>query len=187
VARARTNGHVRVRHLRKTDYGTVSQIYSETIREYLASLKKAGKDRELESERVSMTLTLPSREFEFYSEVRSSFVALSREKVVGFILTQPVRWMNLDDWILWLEYIAVTPAFRNQGVGSALLSSVRGWGARQGIGRMFTTLNPNNEASGALLRSAGFEVREWRTAGYPSSRLVRTRIRGGTHDSENHQ
>ena len=114
-------------------------------------------------------LTLPLEEFEFYSEVECSFCALSREKVVGFVLAQPVRWMSPSNHTIWLEYIAVTRAFRNQGVGSALLSSVRKWGARQSVGCMFTTLNPNNEESKALLRKAGFEVREWLTASYPPS------------------
>ena len=120
-------------------------------------------------------LALPLGELEFYSEVGCSFVALSREKVVGFILAQPVRWMSPSpgplrgDTCLWLEYIAVTRAFRNQGVGSALLSSVKGWGARQGIGCMFTTLNPNNKESRGLLRRAGFEVGERLTASYPPS------------------
>jgi GNAT superfamily N-acetyltransferase len=160
------NIHVKVRHLRRTDYKTVSRIYSETIQEYLTSLKKAGTD-ELMRERKSIALTLPRGAFKFYYEVGSSFIALSREEIVGFILAQPVRWMNLDNQVLWLEYIAVTPALRNQGVGSALLSSIKDWGTRRSIGFMFTTLDPNNEASGALLRSAGFEVRDWRYARYP--------------------
>jgi RimJ/RimL family protein N-acetyltransferase len=169
LARVGANEHVRIRRLRKTDYITVSRIYSESIQEYLASLRKAGKDQELARERKSITPTLPLGEFEFYSEVGCSFVALSREKVVGFIMAQPVRWMSPNAQTLWLEYIAVTHTFRNQGVGSALLSSVKQWGARQSIGCMFTTLNPNNEASKALLRRAGFEVREWLTASYPQS------------------
>jgi|GEM_PF-4767990 len=184
MARVEASGQVRVRHLGKTDYETVSQIYSESIREYLASLRKAGKDQELARETKGiahdstftelarahhLTLILPLGEVEFYSEVGCSFVALSREKVVGFILAQPVRWMSPGNRTLWLEYIAVTRAFRRKGVGSALLSSVKKWSARQSIGCMFTTLNPNNEESRALLRRAGFEVREWQTASYPPS------------------
>ncbi len=165
---ARADKPVIIRHLRKTDYRRVSRIYSGTIREYLASLRKAGKDQELAREK-SITLTLPLGEVEFYSEVGCSFVALSREKVVGFILAQPVRWMSPGNRTLWLEYIAVTRASRRKGVGSALLSSVKKWGTRRSIGCMFTTLNPNNEASRALLRKAGFEVREWQTASYPPS------------------
>jgi RimJ/RimL family protein N-acetyltransferase len=169
MARAEASGQVRVRHLGKTDYETVSQIYSESIREYLSSLRKAGEDLELAARAHQLTLILPLGEVEFYSEVGCSFVALSREKVVGFILAQPVRWMSPGNRTLWLEYIAVTRAFRRKGVGSALLSSVKEWGTRESIGCMFTTLNPNNEASRALLRRAGFEVREWLTASYPPS------------------
>lgn len=168
MARAGANKHVIIRHLRKTDYGGVSRVYSGTIQKYLALLRKAGRDQELR-EMKSIAQTLPLEEFEFYSEVGCSFVALSREKVVGFILAQPVRWMSPGNRTLWLEYIAVTRAFRRKGVGSALLSSVKKWGTRQNIGCMFTTLNPNNEASRTLLRRAGFEVREWQTASYPPS------------------
>ena len=175
MARARTDEHAAIRHLRKTDYRAVSRIYGETIRQYLAFLKKAGSAQELAREKRSIMLTLPPGEFEFYSGVGCSFVALSREKVVGFILSQPVRWMSpspgplCGDTCLWLEYIAVTRAFRNEGVGSALLSSVKGWGARQSIGCMFTTLNSNNEESKGLLRKAGFEVGDRLTASYPPS------------------
>ena len=169
MARVRTNRHMRVRHLRKADYRAVSRIYSETIQEYLAELRNAGKEEELARERKSITPTLPLGEFEFYSEDGSSFIALSREKVIGFILAQPIRWMSPNNQTLWLEYIAVTSAFRKQGVGSALLSSAKEWGVQQSIGCMFTTLNPNNEGSRALLRKAGFEVRKWLTASYPSS------------------
>jgi hypothetical protein len=56
MARVEESGQVRVRHLRKTDYETVSQIYSESIREYLASLRKAGKDQELARETKSIAL-----------------------------------------------------------------------------------------------------------------------------------
>jgi GNAT superfamily N-acetyltransferase len=172
MARTGTGEHITIRHFQKTDYRVVSRIYSGTIREYLASLRKAGKDKELVRERRSIMLTLPLGEFEYYSEVGCSFVALSREKVVGFVLAQPIRWLieiPSSNHTLWLEYIAVTRAFRNQGVGSALLSSVKRWGVRQGIGCMFTTLNPNNEESRGLLCRAGFEVREWLTASYPPS------------------
>jgi GNAT superfamily N-acetyltransferase len=147
----------------------VSRIYAETVREYLASLRKAGMDQELAWERKSIALNLPLEEFEYYSEIGCSFIALSREKAVGFILAQPVRWMSPSNCTLWLEYIAVTRAFRNQGIGSALLSSVKEWGARRNVDCMFTTLNPNNAESRALLRKAGFEVREWLTGSYPPS------------------
>jgi len=160
VARIETDEPVRVRHLRKTDYEEVSRIYREAIQEYLGLLKKAGKE-ELAQERRSIVRTLPRSLFEFYSETGCSFVALSGERAEGFILAQPIRWMNLDAYVLWLEFIAVRRAFRDRGVGSALLRSTKGWGARRGIGCMFTTLNPNNEASKALLGKAGFEVREW--------------------------
>ena len=163
MARIETDEPVRVRHLRKTDYEEVSRIYGEAIREYLELLRKAGKD-ELAQERRSIARSLPRRLIEFYSESGCSLVALSRRKAEGFILAQPIRWMNLDDRVLWLEFIAVRRAFRGRGVGSSLLSSTKMWGARRGISCMFTTLNPNNEASKALLRRAGFEVREWLTA-----------------------
>jgi RimJ/RimL family protein N-acetyltransferase len=164
TARTGTRRHARIRRLGKTDYREVSRIYSEAIREYLNWKEREGKD-ELAEERRSIARTLPFKSFEFYSEAGGSFVASLNGRAIGFILAQPVQ--DLDGRILWLDFIAVRPAFRRQGVGLALLSSVRKWGAKQNIGRTFTTLNPNNEASKALLRGAGFEVREWLTANYP--------------------
>jgi GNAT superfamily N-acetyltransferase len=158
--------HVRIRHLLRTDYEKVSRIYGEVIREYLAILRKE-RSSEYRLESRSITRTIPFKLFEFYSEAGGSFVAVLDTKVVGFILAQPVQ--DLDGRAIWLGFVAVARGFRNRGVGLALLSSVKTWGAGQGIGRMFATLNPNNGASKALLNRAGFEVREWLAANYPPS------------------
>lgn len=163
-ATMRTVEGVTFRRLRRTDYKTVSKIYANTVQEYLASLEDEGSDPELLRERKSIVLNLPPRVLEFYDHAGSSFVALFDEEAVGFILAQPVRWIDFDDKVLWLEYIAVARGFRYRGVGSALLESVKEFGASHKIRCMFTTLNPNNDASKALLRKAGFEVRDWLTA-----------------------
>jgi RimJ/RimL family protein N-acetyltransferase len=157
---------VEIRHLLRADFKEVSRIYGEVIREYLAWLRRKRRG-EFASERRSMARSIPFESLEFYSKIGGSFIALSKGRIVGFILAQPVQ--DLDNRILWLDFVAVARAFRNQGVGSDLLLSVREWGAGQGISRMFATLNPNNEASRTLLRRAGFEVREWLAAGYPPS------------------
>jgi ribosomal protein S18 acetylase RimI-like enzyme len=162
----KTEEPVIVRRLKKTDYEEVSSIYRGVIEEYLLFLKRAGKE-EFARERRSLVRTVPRGHFEFYSRVRCSFVALARGRAVGFIMAQPVPWTDFVDRVLWLEFIAVRRAFRGRGVGFALLSSVMAWGARRGIGSVFTTLNPNNEASKALLCKAGFEVRERLTATRP--------------------
>ncbi|MDG6902361.1 MAG: GNAT family N-acetyltransferase [Nitrososphaerota archaeon] len=160
---------IRTRPIETTDYAAVSRIYREAVREYLTSLGKARRDRELGPGRRSAWSTLPRGAFGFYARSGSSFVATSRNKIVGFILTQPISWMNMDSKVLWLEYIAVSPAFRHLGVGSALMASAKKWAAKRGIGCRFTTLNPDNRASRALLQKGGFEVRRWLTARYPSS------------------
>ncbi|MDV3278218.1 MAG: GNAT family N-acetyltransferase [Nitrososphaerales archaeon] len=160
---------VRTRPIEKADYMTVSRIYREEVKGYLTSLRKARRDQELREERRSIRPNLLRGEFEFYQKVGCSFVAVSRNKIIGFILTQPISWMNMDSRVLWLEYIAVSPAFRDRGVGSALMASARKWAARRSISCRFATLNPDNKASRALLRKGGFEVRKWLTARYPSS------------------
>ena len=162
-------GDVRTRPMEKTDYAMVSRIYRGAVREYLTSLGKARRDQELRAGRRSTRLTLPRGAFGFYARSGCSFVATSRNKIVGFILTQLINWMNMDSKVLWLEYIAVSPAFRGRRVGSALMASARKWAARRGINCRFTTLNPDNRASRALLLKGGFEVRKWLTARYPSS------------------
>jgi GNAT superfamily N-acetyltransferase len=160
---------VRIRPIEKTDYAVVSRIYREAVREYLASLSKARREQELGTGRRPTWSTLSPRAFGFYASGGSSFVATSRSRVVGFILTQPIRWMNMDSRVLWLEYIAVSPSLRNQGVGSALMESARKWAVRRGISCRFTTLNPDNKASRKLLLNSGFQVRRWLTARYPPS------------------
>jgi len=161
--------HVKTRPIAKTDYADVSRIYRGAVEEYLAWLGKTRSVQELRTERRSMRLTLPHGLLDFYSKFGSSFVATSGGNTIGFVLTQPIRWMNMDSKVLWLEYIAVEPAFRSRGVGSLLLATAKKWADRRGIHYMFTILNSNNEPSRTLLLKNRFEVRKWMTARYPSS------------------
>ena len=147
----RTDEGVSIWRLRKTHHKAVSRVYGQTIQEYLTSLRKAANDQELEREKRTMVLTLPPGAFGFYSKVGSSFVALSREKAVGFIMEQPM--VNLDGQALWLGYIAVAHGSRNRGVGSALLSSAKEWGARWSVGCMFATPTPTTRRQGPFSAS----------------------------------
>ena len=110
---------------------------------------------------------LDTAQLDFYVATHSSFAAIEKEKLVGFLLAQPLNWINDWDKTLWLEYIAVRPAHRRKGIGLALISAAKDFARKHEIKGLLGTLNVDNEESKSLLLRAGFEVKDWRTASYP--------------------
>ncbi len=68
--------------------------------------------------------------------------------------------MHGVDKLLWIEYIVVQSKFRRHGVGLALLNALINYAKRYGIDRIYTTINPDNEASMKLHLKAGFDVKD---------------------------
>jgi GNAT superfamily N-acetyltransferase len=156
-------GRLGIRLLRKRDYSGVREIYKTVRNEYLRyQRRKSGEVYDPVGPDLDMS------QVEFYVATHSSFVAIENRKLVGFLLAQPLRWFSDWDKVLWLEFIAVRPAHRRKGVGLALTSAAKGFARRHDIKGLFTTLNVDNEESKSFLHKAGFDVKDWRIASYPS-------------------
>lgn len=72
--------------------------------------------------------------------------------------------MHGADKLLWIEYIVVKSEHRRKGVGTALLHRLIRYARRAYIDRIYTTINPDNEASIKLHRKAGFNVKSRKVA-----------------------
>jgi len=90
-------------------------------------------------------------------------------EVVGYVASQAVTFMHGADRLLWIEYIVVQEEFRKQGIGIALLHKLIEYAKCEGIDSIYTTINPDNEASINLHIKADFKVKDWKVASYKLS------------------
>ena len=104
--------------------------------------------------------------FDFHLKTGSSFIAEENGNVIGYVASQTVFFTHGVDRQLWIEYIVVHPEFRRRSIGLALLDRLKEYAKRSGIDEIYTTMNPDNEASVKLHRKAGFNVRKWNVASY---------------------
>jgi len=154
-------GRLEVRLLRKRDYYGVREIYKTVRNEYLQyQRQRSGEVYD------PVGPDLDTAQLDFYVTTHSSFVAMENEKLAGFLLAQPLSWINDWDKVLWLEYIAVHPAHRRRGIGLALISAAQDFARKHDIKGLLVTLNVDNEESKSLLVRAGFDVKDWRIASY---------------------
>jgi ribosomal protein S18 acetylase RimI-like enzyme len=100
--------------------------------------------------------------FDFYLRTGSSFVAEENGEIIGYVASQTVSFMHGDDRQLWIEYVVVKPEFRKQRIGLTLLHKLVDYARRHKIDRIYTTINPDNEASINLHRKAGFNIKDWK-------------------------
>jgi GNAT superfamily N-acetyltransferase len=148
---------LKIRRLQSSDYTAVARIEKAVLEEYRQCLRRTG-------ERDEVPSGIRPAYFDHYVRTKSSFVALVDGEVVGFILNQPVSFIDGEKKILWLDYIAVIPEFRRRGNGTLLLSSAEKWAKQHSCSILYTTLNPNNAESKRLLCSNGFTVKSWNKA-----------------------
>lgn len=74
--------------------------------------------------------------------------------------------MHGVDKLLWIEYIVIQPTFRRRRIGLNLLHKLIYHAKHSGIDRIYTTINPDNQASIKLHLKAGFDVKDWQIASY---------------------
>ena len=152
-----------IRLLRNRDYSGVREIYKTVRNEYLQyQRRRSGEVYD------PVGPDLETSQLYFYVAAHSSFVAIENKKLVGFLLAQPLSWVNEWDKVLWLEYIAVHPANRRRGIGLALIAAAKDFSRKHHIKGLFATLNVDNEESKSLLLRAKFDVKDWRIASYTS-------------------
>jgi ribosomal protein S18 acetylase RimI-like enzyme len=153
----RTSNRARVRGLARRDYAAVKEIEGIIVNEYREYLKETKEEDAIE-------LWITPDYFNHYLQTRASYVAEVGRKVVGFILSQPTSYVHGAKKEFWLEYIAVLPESRKNGIGAELMSNVINYAKRQGIRLLYTTLNPNNDESIRFLVKHNFEVKDWKQA-----------------------
>jgi len=107
-----------------------------------------------------------SSRFNFYVNRGSTFVAEKDGIVVGYVATQAIPYMRGHDKILWIEYVVVKSKFRRQGVGTALLHKLAAYAKGGKIDQIFSTIDPDNEASIRLHQKLGFSVKDWKVASF---------------------
>jgi GNAT superfamily N-acetyltransferase len=85
------------------------------------------------------------------------YVATASERVIGILGAQPIAYDGEKPYTLWVEVIAVLPAWRRQGVGTALYQALGRWAETLGVQGALTT-RADNPAANALHRHVGFVI-----------------------------
>lgn len=80
---------------------------------------------------------------------------------------------HFDDYLVWLDWLAVDPAFRRRGVGSALLQKLVETAPARRAHKVWCDSRTTNEPSMATLRSNGFrEIAELKNHWYGQDFLL---------------
>jgi len=151
-----------VKQIIKKDYEPFKRLFEEAYKEYLEFLRLNNPQQYERAKQEKMKVT--QARFKFYLKTRSSFVAEEKGKVVGYLASQTVPYLHGVDKLLWIEYIAVKSEHKKHGIGTALLRRLIDHAKRNKIERIYTTINPDNEASIKLHQKAGFDVKSWNVA-----------------------
>jgi len=153
-----------IRQIEEKDYEAFKRLFEEAYVEYLEFLKHKNPKQYLIERRERREVT--RARFDFYLKTGSSFVAEENGKVIGYVASQTVHFMHGVNKLLWVEYIVVQREFRRQRIGLALLHKLIDYAKRSGIDRVYTTINPDNEASIKLHLKADFDVKDWKIASH---------------------
>jgi len=148
--------------MNKKDFEPYKRLFEEAYAEYLEFLKQNNPIKYRKEKREKRKVT--SSRFNFYLKTGNSFVAEERDSVIGYVASQTIPYMHGVDKLLWIEYVVVKPEFRKRGVGTALLQKLLDFAKHNGIDRIYTTINPDNEASIKLHQKVGFNVESWKIA-----------------------
>jgi len=151
-----------VRPLNKRDYDAFRTLFEDAYAEYLGTLR-LNNPQQYQREQQERRKVTHAR-FNFYLKTGSSFLVEENGEVIGYVASQTVPFMHGFDRLLWIEYIVVRSDYRRKGVGTTLLCSLIDYAKRNRIDRVYTTINPDNEASIKLHMKAGFNVKSWKIA-----------------------
>jgi GNAT superfamily N-acetyltransferase len=83
------------------------------------------------------------------------YVATIAERVIGILGAQPIAYDGEKPYTLWIEVIAVHPAWRRQGIGTALYQALGRWANGLGVHGALTA-RADNPVANALHRQVGF-------------------------------
>jgi len=96
-------------------------------------------------------------------------VAEEKGEVIGYVASQTASYMHGVDKLLWIEYIVVKTEHRQKGIGTALLQKLIDYATHNNINRIYTTINPDNEASIKLHQKMSFNVKSWKVVSFKST------------------
>jgi L-amino acid N-acyltransferase YncA len=158
------NRTLKIRQLEKKDYKAYKRLFLEAYKEYLEFLKLKNQSQyEMEKQEKR---TVSRERFNFYLNSGSSFAAEEKGKVIGYVASQTISFMHGVDKLFYSEYIVVEPEFRRRGTATALMQRLIDYARQNGADRVYSTINPDNEASIRLHEKAGFNVRSWKVASF---------------------
>lgn len=156
-----------VRLMEERDSEAVDKIREANTLEYLKSLQKTDPKRYSNIVERSIHWHTVSKDFfNFYLESGSSFVAETKDKVVGFVFSQTIEFMHSEKRMMWVEYIGVLKEFQRHGIAQSLLTKVGDYAKQHSIPRVESSINPDNTPSIRLHKKVNFRVRDWKRATY---------------------
>ena len=97
-------------------------------------------------------------EFAFVLEAGCSYLAEVDGVPAGFLLAQPIAYHDHAPLTLWVEGIAVHPAYRRRRIGTALYDAFGDWARAVGVRAVLARLDLDDAAALALHRRVGFEA-----------------------------
>ena len=97
----------------------------------------------------------PASAFSALPDNARVFFRVTRDEVRGGITGYVVAWYVLDEGEL--ANLAVAPAYRRQGIGTALLDATLTDAAARGVGQLYLEVRESNQSARRLYASRGFE------------------------------
>ena len=159
-----------VRLVDENDYEAFSKLFEEAYSEYLESLKHENPQKYRMELKERYMRKVTRERFSFYLRAGSTFVAEEDGSVVGYVASQKTQFMHGVDNLLWIEYVVVKKPYRRHGIGQAMLRTLIDYAKHSGVDKIYTTINPDNQASMGLHLKSGFTVKDWKVASYKISR-----------------
>ena len=153
-----------VRQLNEKDYEPYKALFEEAYSEYLELLRLSNPQQYRREKQEKRKVT--RARFNFYLKTGSSFVVEENGEVIGCVASQTASYMHGVDKLLWIEYVVVKSQYRREGVGTALMNRLLNHAKRNSVGRIYTTINPDNKASIKLHQKVGFNVKSWKVASF---------------------
>lgn len=83
------------------------------------------------------------------------YVATADEIMIGILGAQPIAYDGEKPYTLWVEIVAVHPAWRRQGIGTALYRALGHWAGQVGVQGALTAYS-DEPAAQTLHRRIGF-------------------------------
>lgn len=144
-----------------TDYKSLCNMFAEANKEHRAARPDLYRRVDVPIPPLKFHLALLAKSLFGYQPV-SLQVAVCEGKNVGAVFVQSLSRSRLS-WSAfekeaYIDNIVVAPAYRRQGIGSALLNAAQEWAKATGHSHAWGKVINSNHASIGMVRKAGFEA-----------------------------